>query len=129
MTEKPRVWPVLRYEDPKAAMQFLSGALGFVEVVAYEGADGNVEHAQMNWPGGGGIMLGPAREDSVLAGLPAGTGAVYLVASNPDELFERATVAGANVVMGLTDQEYGSRDFTIRDPEGVYWSIGTYAGD
>lgn len=129
MTDKPRVWPTLRYEDPKAAMQFLSDALGFVKVVAYEDGDGNVEHAQMNWPGGGGIMLGKAREEGVLAGLPAGMGAVYLVASNPDELFARATGAGAHVVMGLADQDYGSRDFTIRDPEGIYWSIGTYEGD
>jgi len=83
----------------------------------------------MNWPSGGGIMLGQARADSVIADLPAGTGAVYLVAKNPDELFAQAKAAGAKIVMGLTDQEYGSRDFTIRDPEGVFWSIGTYEGE
>ena len=28
--------------------------------------------------------------------------------------------------MGLTDTDYGSRDFSVRDPEGNLWSFGTY---
>jgi uncharacterized glyoxalase superfamily protein PhnB len=28
--------------------------------------------------------------------------------------------------MGLTDQEYGSRDYAARDPEGNVWCFGTY---
>ena len=28
--------------------------------------------------------------------------------------------------MELTDQEYGSRDFAVRDLEGNRWSFGTY---
>ena len=34
--------------------------------------------------------------------------------------------AGGDVVAPLTDQDYGSRDFTVRDPEGNIWSFGTY---
>lgn len=29
--------------------------------------------------------------------------------------------------MGLTDQDYGSREFAVADPEGNLWSFGTYA--
>ena len=29
--------------------------------------------------------------------------------------------------MEPTDQDYGSRDFVARDPEGNLWSFGTYA--
>jgi len=29
--------------------------------------------------------------------------------------------------MELTDTDYGSRDFAVRDPEGNIWSFGTYA--
>ncbi len=36
--------------------------------------------------------------------------------------------AGATIVRGLRDEDYGSRGFTCRDPEGVFWSFGTYAG-
>jgi uncharacterized glyoxalase superfamily protein PhnB len=28
--------------------------------------------------------------------------------------------------MELTDQEYGSRDFGVRDLEGNQWNFGTY---
>ena len=28
--------------------------------------------------------------------------------------------------MAPTDQDYGSRDFSARDPEGNIWSFGTY---
>jgi uncharacterized glyoxalase superfamily protein PhnB len=28
--------------------------------------------------------------------------------------------------MELTDQDYGSREFIARDPEGNIWSFGTY---
>jgi uncharacterized glyoxalase superfamily protein PhnB len=29
---------------------------------------------------------------------------------------------------GLTDKDYGSRDFGVRDPEGNQWTFGTYRG-
>ncbi len=33
----------------------------------------------------------------------------------------------AEVVMGLTDQPYGSREYCARDPEGNVWCFGTYS--
>jgi uncharacterized glyoxalase superfamily protein PhnB len=54
---------------------------------------------------------------------------VYIVCDDPDSLFERATGAGAEVVRGLRDEDYGSRGFTVRDPEGNLWSFGTYRGE
>ena len=44
------------------------------------------------------------------------------------EVAERASAAGATEVMGLTEQDYGSLDFAIQDPEGVLWSVGSYRG-
>jgi uncharacterized glyoxalase superfamily protein PhnB len=40
-------------------------------------------------------------------------------------LYRRAVAAGATVIAGLRDEDYGSRGFTVRDPEGVHWSFGT----
>ena len=57
----------------------------------------------------------------------AGKGWIYIGTDEVDVLFERATAAGAELVMGLTDTDYGSRDFSVRDPEGNHWSFGTYA--
>ena len=45
-----------------------------------------------------------------------------------DELYARATAAGAEVLAPLYDTDYGSRDFAVRDPEGNRWSFGTYRG-
>ncbi|KAA0022530.1 VOC family protein [Antrihabitans cavernicola] len=132
MTEKTVVqtviWPTLRYDDARAAIRFLV-AMGFEEVVVY-GEGEIVDHAQLRWPGGGGVMLGSAqREDSAIKDVVAGTGSIYVVIDNPDELHDRAVGLGANITRGLTDEDYGSRGFTMKDPEGVYWSFGTYGGE
>ena len=63
------------------------------------------------------------------AGYAAEKHAVYVVCENPDALFTRATTAGAEVVRGLADEDYGSRGFTVRDPEGNLWTFGTYRGE
>ncbi len=52
-----------------------------------------------------------------------------MVCDEPDALFDRATAAGAEVVRGLVDEDYGSRGFTVRDLEGNLWSFGTYRGE
>ena len=77
------------------------------------------------------IMLGTQRSpDSLGRTSPQAAGGVtalvYIAVSDADAVFERATRAGAEVVMPLTDTDYGSRDFSIRDPEGHVWSFGTY---
>ena len=40
--------------------------------------------------------------------------------------FATATAAGATVLRPLADMDYGSREFTVADPEGHQWSVGTY---
>jgi Uncharacterized protein conserved in bacteria len=123
----PSVWPAIAYRDASAAIRFLVEAFGFVERARY--GDGEVvEHAELAWPNGSGaIMLGSVREGNPFS-QSAGSTSVYVVTDEPDLLFARATAAGAEVVRGLTDQDYGSREFTVRDPEGNLWSFGTYRG-
>lgn len=122
------IWPTLRYNNPRAAITFLANAFGFEEVAVYE-HDGVIAHAELRGPSGGGVMLGGAdRTDSPIAGLPPGTGSVYVVTDAPEALFDRARAAGATVVQGLREEDYGSVGFTVRDPEGVFWSFGTYTG-
>jgi uncharacterized glyoxalase superfamily protein PhnB len=125
------IFPAVRYDDAPAAIAFLRDTFGF-EVVADYRSDSDpdrVEHAELRWPEGGGVMLGSGREDSSLKDLPTGTGSIYLVTQRPDELYDRAKAAGARFEMELHDTDYGSRGFTCRDPEGVFWSFGTYAGE
>jgi uncharacterized glyoxalase superfamily protein PhnB len=125
------VWPCFRYRDAKAAIAFLQEALGFEVAAEYTNPDdpGRVEHAELRWPAGGGVMLGSARDDGgVMTKAGVASGSVYLAADNVRELHARALAAGATEVMGLTEQDYGSLDFAIQDPEGVLWSVGTYRG-
>ncbi len=130
-TNAPTVWPILSYRDARAALGFLTEAFGFQERACYAREDDPsiIEHAEMRWPLGGGVMFGTAGKDDGPFGrrLP-GNESVYVVCDDPDALFERATAAGAEVVRGLKDEDYGSRGFTVRDPEGNLWSFGTYRG-
>ena len=127
----PTIWPVLSYRDARAAIDFLTKAFGF-EMTACYARDGDpaiVEHAEMRWPLGGGIMFGTAgKDDSPFGQRAPGNDSVYVVCDDPDGLFERAVELGAQVVRGLADEDWGSRGFTVRDPEGNLWSFGTYKG-
>jgi uncharacterized glyoxalase superfamily protein PhnB len=125
----PQVWPTLRARDALALIRFLVDVVGFEETVVY--ADGDqVHHAQLSWPPGGGVMLGSSRgdPDDAWALVPGSFGA-YVVTDEPDALFARVRDGGAEIVDGLHETDYGSRDFAIRDPEGNRWSFGTYRGE
>ena len=131
ITSTTYVWPTMTFRDAPAALRFLEQAFGFRETACYTRADDPsiVEHAEMRWPAGGGIMFGTAaKDDSPFGKRVPGSGAVYLVTDDPDGLYARATAAGAEVIRELNDTDYGSREFAVRDPEGNIWSFGTYAG-
>ena len=122
------VFPALRYTDASAAIDWLGRAFGFERHVVYEG-DGVVHHAELKLPGGM-IMLGSVQsgDESDYQGTapPPGSGATYVVLEDTDAHYARAKDAGAEIVMDLHDTDYGSRDYTARDPEGNLWSFGSY---
>ena len=122
------IYPALRYHDARAAIDWLGEAFGFTEKQVHEGDGGTIAHAELSVPGGGVLMLGSEPEGGDPRwGTHAGQGWIYIAIENPDALHDRAVAAGAEIVMGLTDTDYGSRDFSARDPEGNLWSFGTYA--
>lgn len=123
------VWPTLRARDARALIRFYVEAFGFVETAVYGEGD-RVDHAQLDWPLGGGLMLGSASTDpdDPWAVAP-GTGATYVVTPDPDGLCERARARGAEVLREPHDTDYGSREVSLRDPEGNRWSFGTYGGE
>ena len=124
----PQVWPVLRARDARALIRFLVDAFGFEEAVVY-GEGERVDHAELSWPPGGGVMLGSVPEGAAAEGPPApGTFAAYVVTDETDALHARARAAGARITAEPHDTDYGSRDFSATDPEGNRWSFGTYRG-
>ena len=121
------VWPTVRARDAERLLVFLTVALGFEEVVVYREGD-LVEHAELAWPQGGGVMLGSVRPGAPDGPGGPGTLSAYVACDDPDALCARAEEAGAVIETVLHDTDYGSRDFSVRDPEGNHWSFGTYRG-
>ncbi len=129
MTTTPTLFPVLRYRDAHAAINWLERAFGCKRLEIHEDDDGMVTHAELDFDGAR-LMLSSEPEEGDPRwgeqGKIAGRGWLYVAVDDPDGLYESAMAAGAEVVMELADQDYGSRDFSVRDPEGNLWSFGTY---
>jgi uncharacterized glyoxalase superfamily protein PhnB len=116
------VIPTLRYRDAAAAIDWLERAFGFERGMVVPGPDGRIAHAELR-QGRGMVMLGSVTEDSPWPQPPGGAG-VYVVVDDPDAHHAGAVRAGAEIVMGLTDRDYGSREYSARDPEGNLWCFG-----
>jgi uncharacterized glyoxalase superfamily protein PhnB len=126
------VIPTLRYEDARAAVEFLCTAFGFEKHAVYEDDAGDIVHAQLRL-GDGMIMLGPWHDDEFgtlqtttrrSGGLP--TQSAYIIVDDPDAHCERAVAAGARVVYGPQDEDYGGRGYSCLDPEDNLWNFGSY---
>lgn len=129
MNPHPNIYPVLRYQEPDKALEWLKSAFGFAEHTVYRDDSGTVQHAELHL-GVGMIMMSGGREDSWLGGKAADPLAspvsVYIAVDDPDAHHKRAKAAGAEIVHELSDMDYGSREYSARDPEGNLWSFGTY---
>lgn len=126
-TPAPTIWPSLQARDARGLIDWLVATLGFEETAAYE-EDGKIAHAQLDWPEGGGVMLGDHKPDGEWT-LQPGTFGAYVVTEHVDELYERAKAAGAQIIRHVADQDYGNREFAVADPEGNQWSFGPYRGE
>lgn len=124
----PSIYPTVLYGDAKAAIRTLTEAFGFRQESLYEDEDGQVLHAELSY-GNGMVMLGSRGREGVFAQAMAKAGpmGVYVVVDDPDAHHARAVEHGVEILMPLTDQPYGSRDYMARDGEGNVWSFGTYA--
>lgn len=78
-------------------------------------------------------MLGSVKDDDYGKGFktPGELGGIetrsaYIVVPDADAVYARAQAAGAAFARPLQNTDYGSREFTVKDPEGNSWSVGTY---
>ncbi len=121
-----RIYPVARYADAHAAIEFLQRAFGFSKRAVFEGPDGSVAHAELTF-GSGAVGLssaGPIDPANVWTTVREG---IYVALDDVDAHHARAAAAGARIERPLKDTDYGSREYTARDSEGRLWSFGTYA--
>ena len=124
-TPAPTVWGTFQARHARAMIDFLV-ALGF-EATAVYGEGDRVDHAQLDWPEGGGVMLGSHKPDGEWT-LEPGSAGFYVVTADPHAVHGRAVAAGAEITRAPRATDYGSTEFGLRDPEGNQWSFGTYPG-
>ena len=123
---RQRIGPVLVYDDAQAAIEYLTQTFGFKEHAVHRTPEGLIAHAELEYLGSyiGLSERGKGGERSIF---DLGPCCVYVVVDDPDAHHDVAVAAGADVIMELQDQDYGSRDYAVRDPEGFVWAFGTYA--
>jgi uncharacterized glyoxalase superfamily protein PhnB len=116
--------PVVPYEDIKAAHDFLVTALGFTSAGLHE-VDGTVVHGEVQlgdrrvWLHAAASGLSTPNQSNVQ------TGGIVVLVDDVDAHFAHAKAAGATILSEPTDQDYGQREYGVRDPEGHSWWMAT----
>ncbi|MFV0277680.1 MAG: VOC family protein [Parahaliea sp.] len=125
------VTPYLMLRDAAAAIDFYQRALGAVELFRMAMADGKIGHAELQI-GDSRIMLAdefPAMQCVGPETLDGTSVSLMLYVEDVDSQFATALAAGAVELRPVTDQFYGDRSGTLRDPFGHVWTIGTHVED
>ncbi len=106
------IMPVLRVTDIRRSVNWYAKVLGFQPQGIFTG-DGDGENCFV-CAGDVEILLSTG---SHLGGPPSFTGTIYVRVVGVDALHE-SVCDQAEIVWPLEDQEYGTREFGIRDPDG-----------
>jgi PhnB protein len=112
--------PWLSVPDGHAAVEFYTRAYGAVELERLEDGAGHIAVAQFS--------LGAARfwvqmeVDSSPVALRGISVRMIVIATDPDQLFERAVAAGATEVASMHDA-HGWRTGRVSDPFGHHWEF------
>jgi uncharacterized glyoxalase superfamily protein PhnB len=129
---KSTIMPALRYRNAPAAIDWFCQVFGFEKHAVYPGPENTIGHAELTL-GGGMIMLGSDKDDAYGQGFKSPeevggyeTCSAYIVVPDADAVYQKAKATGATIVRELHNTDYGSRDFSVKDPEGHSWSVGTY---
>jgi len=113
------------------AIEFYKAAFGAEEKFRLVEPSGRVGHAELAF-GGTILMLSDEYPEFGIRG-PDGLAAtpvtIHLHVDNADEFIAHAVAAGAEVVRPASDQFYGERSGTLRDPFGHRWLIGHHIED
>lgn len=128
-TEFTDVVPLLACSDIEREHDFLVETLGFTSAGIERMPDGTVVHAEVR-AGRRRIWLHrEAPDDGLVPPRRAGAsgGGIVVHVADVDMHYERARRAGAEIVYPPRDQDYGQREYGVRDPEGHMWWIATPA--
>lgn len=124
-TEAPTLTPGLACDDAHGLICWLVDLLEFQVAELHEEPGGGVAHAVLSWRTGN--LFVSSRHPGLWG--QVGPATICLAKDDPaeiDRLYQKALAANAEIVEELTDADYGSHQFGLRDPEGNLWAIGTY---
>lgn len=121
------------YRNVQEAIEWLCHTLGYREHQICRDGNGTIVHAELTY-GKGMIMVGPDRAGEFgkrFMTMPGDIGGrctqvVYMVVDDIDAHYAHAKACGADIVMPLEVQDYGGKNYGVRDLEGHIWSIGDY---
>jgi uncharacterized glyoxalase superfamily protein PhnB len=129
----PRISSAAFYQDPARAIDWLCRAFGFEVRLKVEGDDGAIVHSELTL-GDGVVMVGDShspRADRAFCKSPrdvggANTQTMMVYVDDVDAHCARARAAGANIVTGPADTDYGAdhatdRGYECEDLEGHHW--------
>ena len=120
------VFAYLRLRDAARAIEFYAKAFGATEKFRLTEPGGRIGHAELSL-GNTTLMLSDEYPEFAILG-PASIGGtsftLHLHVDDADALIRRAVEAGATIVRPASDQFYGERSGTVRDPFGHEWNIG-----
>ncbi len=119
--------PFLWLKNPAEAIEFYKKAFDAVEIYRLTEPEGKVAHAEITIGGAKISLAGEYPEYGILGPETIGntTVGIQLQVKDADKLFQQAIVAGATIVNPMTDQFYGDRAGSVKDPFGHYWMIYT----
>ena len=118
------VIPVLIYPEVREAVEWLTGAFGFVERVRI----GENHRAQLAF-GDGAVIVGDVRHDRIAPRAGEVTHSVMVRVEDAHSHCEHAREHGARILMEPTDFEYGERQYTAQDPVGHQWTFSQTLAD
>ena len=113
------VIPVLVYPDVRAAVDWLTAALGFAERVRI----GDGHRAQMAVGEGGAVIVAEVAGDKQPPQPGIVTHVLKVRVADVDAAFEQARRHDARVLAEPVDRPYGERECTIEDPAGHRWQL------
>ena len=123
------ITPQLTLNDAAKTIDWYKKALGAEELYRGYSPDGKIMHAEIKIGDSrfyvNDIMPG-AKGPKAYGGSPA---SLWLYVADSDDLYKRATGAGATVQMPLDNQFWGDRAGAVADPDGYTWWIATRKED
>ena len=119
------VTPYLVAEDGLALLEFVKQGLGAEELMRAVMPTG--VHAEVRI-GDTTLMMGGGLPGKKFPG-SLQPSALHIYVEDADAVTQKAVAAGATLIDGVRDQEYGERSSTVRDKAGNYWYIATAKGE